>query len=69
MNIKGNLHQLHNPQLENTRQLHLFLIATTTAVTLQKYSIDLYIYNGKTNIQTTTLWLWLLMQIHFRYCW
>ena len=55
MNIKGNLQQLHNPQLENTRQLHLFLIATTTAVTLQKYSIDLYIYNGKTNIQTTTL--------------
>ena len=47
MNIKGNLQQLHNPQLENTRQLHLFLIATTTAVTLQKYSIDLCIYNGK----------------------
>ena len=45
MNIKGNLQQLHNPQLENTRQLHL--IATTTAVTLQKYSIDLCIYNGK----------------------
>ena len=51
MNIKGNLQQLHNPQLKNTRQLHLFLIATTIAVTLQKYSIDLCFYNGK-NKQT-----------------